>query len=144
MHDIPDEIDDIHHGSTQDAHGNGNGVAEVSTPSPSTGETSVAWLLLPPSQVPARWANRIVPLALVPLMPAEADEMLAGRLIVPELGREDESLARLAAQGLSAEEIAKRLHMTPRSVYRRLARLRERFSVSTSAELAARLARLGF
>ncbi len=85
-----------------------------------------------------------MPLALVPLMAAEADEMLAGRLIVPELSREDEGLARLAAQGLSAEEIAKRLHMTPRSVYRRLARLRERFGASTSAELAARLARLGF
>lgn len=134
MENIPGETRAVH----------GNGVADIADGSTEPAEGSVAWLLLPPSQVPARWANRIVPLALVPLLPAEAEEMLAGRVVVPELGRDDESLARLAAQGLSAEEIAKRLHMTPRSVYRRLARLRERFNVSTSSELAARLARLGF
>ncbi len=83
-------------------------------------------------------------MALVPLIPEEAEQLLDAGGAVPGLTLEDERIARLVARGRSAEVIARELHMTERSVYRRLATLRKRLGVSSGAELAARLAERGF
>jgi DNA-binding CsgD family transcriptional regulator len=94
--------------------------------------------------VPARWRDRALRLSLVPLLPEEADGVLRDGWTDAIATPEDEEVARLAARGASATEIARELHMTPRSVYRRLARLRDRLGARTSTELVARLAEHGF
>jgi len=100
------------------------------------------WLFVDPSRVPDRWRDRAVPVCLVPLLPEEAASVLDGSL--PELSEDVEELARLVAGGMSVTEMARRLHLSHRSVQRRLARLRLRLGVETTAQLAALLARRGF
>ena len=102
------------------------------------------WILIPDKSLPERWADRAVSLALVRLLPEESERLLATGETGPSLHPEEEQLARLAARGMGAEDIARTLHMTPRSVYRRLARLRKRFGATSRAELAAVLAKHGF
>lgn len=112
-----------------------------SVPVEDPGEARV-WLLIG-GPIPERWQARAVPLSLVPLVPDEARELLEGTA-TRSVSEEEESFARLVAQGYSAEEIARRLHLTPRTVYRRLARLRARVGARNLTELAARLSRQGF
>ena len=102
------------------------------------------WILMPEHKVPKRWAGRARRMSLVPLVPDEAEALLQKGTAIPSLSLEDEQIARLAAQGLSAEEIAQHLHMAERSVYRKLARLRRLVGAASGPELAARLARHGF
>ena len=102
------------------------------------------WVLVSDEDVPDRWRDRAVPLSLIPLLPEEADGILRTGWTDALASPEDEAVARLAARGASANEIARELHMTPRSVYRRLARLRDRLGARSSAELVARLAEHGF
>lgn len=59
-------------------------------------------------------------------------------------GPDDAEFLSLVASGQSAESIARRVHSAPRSVYRRLARLRSHFEVDTTAELVAELSRRGY
>lgn len=94
--------------------------------------------------MPAVWQERAIDVSLVPLLPAEAEQLLTDRRAEPTLvGEGDLSLARLAARGLSGTQIARDLDIAPRTVYRRLARLRNVFGVESTAELAAELARRG-
>lgn len=102
------------------------------------------WLFLEPGSVPDRWAERAIPVMLVPLTTEESAQMLNGQPVDAGALAPDADLMRLVARGLSAEVIARRLGLAARSVYRRLARLRETFGVATTAELAAELARRGF
>ena len=102
------------------------------------------WVLMPKDSVPERWEARAVDLALVPLAPDEAKRVLESGSTTPTLDRDDEKLASLVAQGLSAEEIARIAHMTPRSVYRHMARLRRKVGAQSTSELVSRLAREGF
>lgn len=81
---------------------------------------------------------------LVPLMPEEARNVLAGEPAAPQLHDEDLSLARLVASGVPVDDIARQLHLTSRTVYRRLARLRRMVGVSTTNELVSELSRKGF
>ena len=81
---------------------------------------------------------------LVPLMPAEATQLLESGTASLSLTVEEEQVARLAARGESADAIAEALHMTKRSVYRRLARLRRLAGAENAAQLAGRLSKLGF
>lgn len=81
---------------------------------------------------------------MVPLLPEETKDLLAGRPVTGQLEPDDELVARLAAKGLSTEVIAKRLSMSPRSVQRRLARLRDRVGAHSKAELSTLLSRRGF
>ncbi len=83
-------------------------------------------------------------MSLVRLLPEEAEKLLQSGQTWPAMSLEEENLARLVASGMGAPEIARRLHMTPRSVYRRLAGLRRRFGARNSTELAAFLAKQGF
>jgi len=102
------------------------------------------WVLLDPASVPERWAERVVPMAMVPLTADEAQLLLSGEPVRQDGLMQDADLMRLVARGLSAEVVARRLGLAPRSVYRRLARLREAFGVQTTAQLTTELARRGF
>lgn len=102
------------------------------------------WLLLEPGAVPERWRGRMRHVAMVPLLPSEADGLLAGRPASPALDPSDEAIARLVARGLSVIAIAAELGMSTRSVQRRLVRLRELLGAESKAELAGLLAAKGF
>ncbi len=102
------------------------------------------WVLMPPGRVPPRWSDRARQMSLVPLLPDEATHLLESRSASLELTLDEERVARLAARGASAGAIGAELHMTKRSVYRRLARLRKRVGARNAAELAAELSKLGF
>ena len=103
-----------------------------------------SFLFLDTGTVPERWADRAISGTLVPLTSAEARQVLAEGRVEPDELSGDSDLVRLVARGLSAEIIARRLGLAPRSVYRRLARLREALEVGSTAELAAELARRGY
>lgn len=84
-------------------------------------DDAMGWVLLPPERVPERWRARSRPVALVPLLVAE-----------------------MVVSGASIPQMANAVGLSPRGVQHRLARLRERLGVATTAELVARLARCGF
>ncbi|MCA1708080.1 MAG: helix-turn-helix transcriptional regulator [Actinobacteria bacterium] len=102
------------------------------------------WFFFHPSAVPERWRERAVEVLLVPLLPEEVEQVFDGVRAVPQISSEDERLAELVAQGISVPEIAAELDLAPRTVERRLARLREKLGVTTTAELGAFLSRRGF
>lgn len=102
------------------------------------------WILVSPSALPDRWRDRATPMFLVPLLPGEAHDVLSGEPAGSELHGEDLSLARLVARGVPVDDCARQLHLTSRTVYRRLARLRRLVGVKTTSELVAELARRGF
>ncbi|MDQ4024572.1 MAG: helix-turn-helix domain-containing protein [Actinomycetota bacterium] len=113
---------------------------EASDPEP----RAPGWILVAPSALPDRWRDRATPMFLVPLLPDEAHDVLAGEPAVSELDGEDLALAKLIARGVPVDDVARRLHLTSRTVYRRLARLRRLVGVTTTGELVAELARRGF
>ena len=103
------------------------------------------WLFVRGDAVPEKWRDRAVAVSLVPLTPGELDAFVSpgdSNGFVPEPG--DIELYKLIARGLPAPEIARELGIATRSVHRRLARLRERLDVQTTAQLAAAFARRGF
>ena len=102
------------------------------------------WVILRPDLVPDVWRSRAVPAVLVPLMPAEAIELLSAEPVKEGISAADLPLIRLVARGQTAAEIARTLHTSQRTVYRRVARLRDEFGVSTMEQLATELARRGF
>lgn len=118
---------------SQDASGNGQSLS-----------SDRLWVLVNLEALPDRWKGRAVPLALVGLLPEEARQFIKGEIPRVKLDRDDEELARLAARGVAVDDIASALHLTSRSVYRRLARLRRQFEARTNAELASRLTKYGF
>jgi DNA-binding NarL/FixJ family response regulator len=100
------------------------------------------WIFLRGEPVPGRWRERASAGYLVPLLPGEATQLLdAVDALDPS---EDEELVRLVARGLAAPEIAAELGKSLRSTQRHLARLRRRFGVATTAELATILRDRGF
>jgi DNA-binding NarL/FixJ family response regulator len=116
-------------------------------------ETTSEWLdpraarvlvLVSPDQVPGAWAERGVPLILLPLLPDEAKQLLGGTPVAPAADRWELSMIQLVASGTSIERIARELCVAPRTVYRRLARLRRRYGVATTDELRAALLSSGF
>lgn len=107
-------------------------------------EGSPAWLLLPPEAVPEPWLSRSREVRLVPLLPEEAVGMLRGGGAPSELTGDELPLARLLARGLSAAAISKELGLSVRTVERRLAHLRDRFGVRSTAELATLFSERGF
>lgn len=102
------------------------------------------WLFVAEDSVPERWRSRAQHVWLVPLLPNEMADMLAGLPTVPEIDPADERLAGLVATGLSIDQLADELSLTARSVRRRLAQLREVLEVDSNAELATLLAKRGF
>lgn len=110
---------------------------------PTSVGAATSWLFVSPNALPDRWRDRAVPLFLVPLLPGESTDLLEGQNL-DRLSLDDEIALRLLATGADAQRIAKELHVTVRTVYRKLARLRGTFGVETTTELAAALAARGF
>jgi DNA-binding CsgD family transcriptional regulator len=106
-------------------------------------DVPAGWLFLSPEALPDVWRSRAQPAVFVPLMPAEARQLLAGEAAEPTLSARDEKVARLAARGRTADAIARELGISRRTVDRRLALLREQFGVSSSVELGVCLSALG-
>lgn len=102
------------------------------------------WLLVDSEDVPDAWAHRSMQVTVLRLSSEEAQRLLSSDHARPIVGPEDEQLARLVASGLAVSDISKQLHLTTRSIYRRLARLRRALGVATVGELAAKLSRLGY
>jgi DNA-binding NarL/FixJ family response regulator len=102
------------------------------------------WLLVDSDEVPEAWMHRSKRVTVVRLSPDEARRLLSGDHARPIVAPEDEELARLIASGASVSDIAGQLHLTTRSIYRRIARFRESFGVATVGELASKLSRLGY
>jgi DNA-binding CsgD family transcriptional regulator len=103
-----------------------------------------AWVLLPADAVPDEWARRGRPFVLLRMLPGEARRLLGGAPARPELDAVDERLVALVAAGRSAAETGRLLGYSRRTVERRLARLRAKVGVATTAELVAHLAAAGF
>lgn len=114
-------------------------------PSPGASPDSpAAWLLLSPEAVPEPWRSRGREVRLVPLLPEEAAGILRGEGAPSELTGDNVAVSRLLARGLSAASISKELGLSVRTVERRLADLRDRFGVGSTAELATLLSERGF
>ena len=102
------------------------------------------WIILSPGAVPEVWRSRAVPTVLVPLNPDEASQLLSGEPVKQGISADDLPLMHLLASGLTAAEIARELHISVRTVYRRVTRLRHEFSLSTMEAVATELAKRGF
>jgi DNA-binding NarL/FixJ family response regulator len=107
-------------------------------------DTSETWLLIESDDVPEQWSRRSMRITVIRLAPDEARRVLSNDHATPLIGPDHEQLAHLVASGLSVSQMSQQLHLTPRSVYRRLARLRALFGVATLSELATKLSRLGY
>lgn len=119
----------------------------MTTPATTKESAALAWLFVPVATVPAGWLDRAVPMALIPLLPDELTEALpqsAGQ--EPPLPKEVQraNLIRLVARGLTKQEIARLVAVSPRTLDRRLRELRDELGTKTLTELAAFLARRGF
>ena len=101
-----------------------------------------AWLLADPGSLPAHLKARAVPLALVAMLPHEIVGLSEPSLTSTDV--EDVPVAELAARGWTASEIASRLHISQRTAYRRLARLRRSLGARSASELTALLNERGF
>ena len=110
----------------------------------SRADERAGWVLLPEHAVPEHWRGRAIPMYLVPLLPEEARQVLGSRPAEPAMTPQEEAVACLVARGLTVDAIARQLGISPRSVNRRLARLRERMGVPSTVELGSALARRGF
>lgn len=107
-------------------------------PSPS------GWVLLPADDVPERWQERAIPLVMVPLLDPETGAILDGRPASSSVEDDEARLVRLLANATPIRTIARQLGIGERATQKRLATLRERFGVATTAELSALLAASGF
>ncbi|MGH2711527.1 MAG: hypothetical protein ACRDH9_10040 [Actinomycetota bacterium] len=103
----------------------------------------IAWILVD-EEPPEQWRDRASPVWLVTLGPDEASDVLAGGRTEPGFDKEEEELLGLVATGMGTTALATRLTISPRTAERRLARLRRRWGVRTTAELAALAAGRGF
>lgn len=109
-----------------------------------TGMGRGGWLFLAEADIPDRWRERAVPVMFVPLLPEETGEILVGVPARPELTEQDEALLRLMAHDASIQDAADQLGLHIRTVERRLASLRKRFNLTSTAELLRFAARRGF
>lgn len=103
-----------------------------------------AWVFLRPEDLPGRWYDRSVGMVLVPLLPEEATQLLEEGHVARVMRGDEERVAGLIAAGASPRQISRELEMPLRNVERRLARLRERYGVRSTAELTALFSRAGF
>ena len=102
-----------------------------------------SWFLVSADALPEAWRDRAVPVFLIKLRDddvrrlAQPDQSVGGSL------EEDErSVARLMSRGVPPRQIALELHLSRRSVFRRLARMRQLTGSMNNAELATKLAKM--
>ena len=113
-------------------------------PGPERRDTPRAWVLIDAPTVPSEWERRARRVSLVALLPDEVDALLQSHELRPAVTPAEAEFLGLVAAGHPGSYIARRLRVSERSVFRRLARWREHFGVDSTAELAAELARRGF
>lgn len=80
---------------------------------------------------------------MVPLVGDETDALLRGQPAEPITDPRDIQLLRLVAKATPIRTIARELGIGERATQKRLAALRERFNVGTTAELSVLLAARG-
>ncbi|MBW3663125.1 MAG: LuxR C-terminal-related transcriptional regulator [Actinobacteria bacterium] len=102
------------------------------------------WVLLARDTVPHRWRGRSTPVSLVAITPDEAAAFSDDRVVHPSLSPEDELVLSLLLAGETITAIARQLRISPRSVQRRLVRLRNAFNAASNADLVVAAARAGF
>ena len=113
---------------------------------PESGEAPGAWVFMrdSDSNMPEPWRDRAVAVWLLPLTPLETSHLLHETTLRPQLSPGDAEIASLLAAGLTPSVIASRTGKSPRTIHRRLAKLRELLNTTSTAELAIILARRGF
>ena len=100
------------------------------------------WFLISPHALPEEWRERAVPVYMIRLDSADVENfVLHSADMYERLESEEIEIARLLAQGVPPRDIALRLHLSRRSVFRRLARLRQLFDAKSNGELATKLAK---
>ncbi|MEA2460679.1 MAG: Bacterial regulatory protein luxR family [Actinomycetota bacterium] len=118
--------------------------AEI-TPLPLRGSVppdETGWFLIAAEALPPEWRGRSIPVYLMPLSAADVKRLQPTKgLLGDVLEAEERAVAQLAARGAGASEISLQLHLSRRSVFRRLARLRQLVGAKTNAELATKLAK---
>ena len=106
------------------------------------GEHPGGWFLVSQEALPESWRERAVPVYMIRLDSADVVKLSLQSLDTYErLESEEIEIARLLAQGVPPREIATTLHLSRRSVFRRLARLRQLFDANSNGELATKLAK---
>ena len=101
------------------------------------------WFLIAPHALPDEWRDRAIPVYMIRLGPDEVHPFLPPAEDTGLLDPEERAVARLAARGATPGDIAATLHLSRRSVFRRLARLRQLHGAATNGELATKLAKAG-
>ena len=100
------------------------------------------WFLIAPHALPEEWRDRAVPVYMIRL---DSDDVGGFALHLDDLhtklAPEEKEIARLLSQGVPPREIAMTLHLSRRSVFRRLARLRQLMGAKSNGELATKLAK---
>lgn len=111
-----------------------------------SGETPGAWVFMrdPDNTLPEPWRDRAVAVWLLPLTAVETSLLLHETTLRSQLSPGDAEIASLLAAGLTPSVIASRTGKSPRTIHRRLAKLRELLNTTSTAELAIILARRGF
>lgn len=101
------------------------------------------WVVLEREGVPDEWLHRVSSLAVLRLVPHEIARLLDCASSGEALSAQDRELADALLAGRSVPAIARSLGISPRSVQRRIARLRDRLSVTSTEQLVAALVRMG-
>ena len=100
------------------------------------------WFLIAPHALPEGWRERAVPVYMIKLSDEDVKAFVPHEISFHDrLDSEERAVARLLGQGVQPSEIANSLHLSRRSVFRRLARLRQLTGSNTNAELATKLAK---
>ena len=108
---------------------------------PDTFDARAGWFLIAAHALPEEWRERAIPVYMVRLTDEEVEPFVPPNDARFTLDAEERSIARLLARGVSPRAISETLHLSRRSVFRRLARLRQMHGVETNAELATKLAK---
>ena len=100
------------------------------------------WFLIAPHALPEEWRERAVPVYMIRLDSDDVDGfVLHLDDLEQRLAPEEKEIARLLSQNVPPREIALTLHLSRRSVFRRLARLRQLMGAKSNSELATKLAK---
>ena len=99
------------------------------------------WFLIAPHALPEEWRDRAVPVYLIDLSDEDVVPLISRTDLRDQLDAEERAVARLAAKGVAPRDMATMLHLSRRSVFRRLAHLRQLTGSETNAELATKLAK---
>lgn len=99
------------------------------------------WFLIAPHALPEEWRDRAIPVFMVNLADEDVLPLMSRGDLRDQLDAEEKAVAELAAKGIAPHQMATMLHLSRRSVFRRLAHLRQLTGSETNAELATKLAK---